>query len=224
MKSSYTHAVFPKDKNSIAKHSLHDVSFAILQVKQLCSSEEHIVGLLWVLEFLKRPQKGFFNNPKREMLKEALVELQVLANKNGEYVLDPVLSDVLRMCEVQNQLSSKAFSLIQNTGDFHLPKNEDSDEESSSEDKYEVFASTITISLEFWDQVSGRYSNPDNIPDSVLKIRVGKSTYEFLKTLKWWCKQKRPGSYTSRPFSRIIQLIFLILLPLKSKNRMIPCC
>jgi len=189
MKSSYTHAVFPKDKNSIAKHSLHDVSFAILQVKQLCSSEEHIVGLLWVLEFLKRPQKGFFNNPKREMLKEALVELQVLANKNGEYVLDPVLVDVLRMCELQNQLSSKAFSLIQNTGEFHILKNDDPNEESEdkslSEDKYEVFASTITLNLDFWDQESGKYSNPDKIPDSVLKIRVGKSTYEFLKTLKW---------------------------------------
>jgi len=189
MKMSYTHAVFPKGRDSIVRYTLHNVSFAVLQIKELCGDEENLTGLLWVLEYLKHPQKGFFKNPSRAILKDSLVEYQVLVKKGEDYIVDEVFAQVLKAIEEQNNLYIRAFKLVQNlpskTSSLKLNEDDDSPSEVLSTNRFESFADSLQLELDFWDQDSGRYSNPDKIPDSVLKIKVGKSTYQFLKSLDW---------------------------------------
>ena len=191
MKMSYTHAVFPKGENSIVRYSLHNVSFAVLQIRELCRDEENLTGLLWILEYLKHPQKGFFKNPSREALKDALLEYQVLVKKGEDYVVDEIFAYVLKAFEEQNNLYFRAFKLMQNLPNkvIGLKLNEDGEnlesEDSEKPSRFESFADDLHLELDFWDQESGRYSNPDKIPDSVLKIKVGKLTYQFLKSLEW---------------------------------------
>jgi len=180
----YTHAVFISDTGKgIIKHSLHDVSFAILQLKELVGSEDTLVGLLWLLEYLKKPAPGFFKNPLRTPLKEALIEYSIILPKNDDYVIEKVFRRVLLLAESQNNLYERGFKAIQNV-DSKVPLLED--ESSSSEsNRFEELANSITIELDFWDQDSGRFSNPDAIPERELRIKLGKSTQDFLRTLEW---------------------------------------
>ena len=186
---SYTHAVFLKGREDIVKFTLHEVSFALLQVRELCAAEDRVVGLLWVLEYIRRPRKGYFNNPKRETLKDSLIEYQVLNKKGNDWEVEEVFLRVLKEVDRQNSLYSRAFKLVQN-----LKKRESSAlvvfSENDSEvpvidDRFDLFAESISLEVDFWDQASGKYSNPDKLPDSVLRVRVGRHTYDFLKTLKW---------------------------------------
>lgn len=181
----YTHAVFFSDTGKgIVKHSLHDVSFAILQLKELVGSEETLVGLLWLLEYLKKPAPGFFKNPLRTSLKEALVEYSILLPKNDDYFIEKVFRRVLLLAETQNNLYERGFKAVQNVNStiFQLLEDENSSSESN---RFEELANSITIELDFWDQDSGRYSNPDAIPERELRIKLGKSTQDFLRTLEW---------------------------------------
>lgn len=96
---------------------------------------------------------------------------------------------MLKAIEEQNNLYIRAFKLVQNlpskTSSLKLNEDDDSPSEVLSTNRFESFADSLQLELDFWDQDSGRYSNPDKIPDSVLKIKVGKSTYQFLKSLDW---------------------------------------
>lgn len=183
---SYTHAVFLKGKEEIVKYTLHEVSFALLQIRELSSSEDHVVGLLWVLEFIRKPRKGYFNNSKRETLRESLVEYQVLTKKGDDWEVDEVFLRVLKEVDRQNDLYNRAFKLVQNFKKNPSPALSESEPEVSLiSNRYEIFADSISLDLDFWDQASGKYSNPDKIPDSLLKVKVGRHTYEFLRSLKW---------------------------------------
>jgi hypothetical protein len=185
MKISYTHAVFPKGKDGIVRFTLHSVSFAVLQIKELCSDEGNLTGLLWVIEYLRKPQKGFFINPKRESLRDSLVDYQVLIKKDNDYVLDPVVAHVIQALDEQNDLYMRAFKLIQNLNSNDYASFSEDDEKPAPTDRFESFADSLSLELDFWDQDSNKYSNPDKVPDSVLKIKVGRSTYNFLKSLEW---------------------------------------
>jgi hypothetical protein len=184
---SYTHAVFIKGKEDVVMHTLHEVSYALLQVKELCSSEEYVVGLLWVLEYLKKPSKGYFKNPARENLKESLLEFEVLKQSGSDFELDSVFSRVLKEVEKQNRLYIRAFRLIQNLPKDETPNFSDTEEEEFSpiKDKFTLLSESLSLSLDFWDQETGAFSNPDKIPERILRIKIGKPTYQFLKSLKW---------------------------------------
>ena len=182
---SYTHAVFPKGRDGIVRFTLHSVSFAVLQIKELCSDEGNLTGLLWVLEYLRKPQKGFFKNPKRDSLRDVLLDYQILTKKDDDYVVDPVFAHVIQAIDEQNNLYMRAFRLVQNLTSEESSSIADDDEKPVVVDRYESFADGLSLELDFWDQESNKYSNPDKVPDSVLKIKVGRSTYNFLRSLKW---------------------------------------
>ena len=116
-----------------------------------------------------------------------MVEYQVLTKKGDDWEVDEVFLRVLKEVDRQNDLYNRAFKLVQNFKPNSLPGISESEPEVSSliSNRFETFADSIALDLDFWDQASGKYSNPDKIPDSLLKVKVGRHTYEFLRSLKW---------------------------------------
>lgn len=178
---SYTHAVVRSKEDRIFKFPLQDVSYAILQIKEMVGSEENLTLLLWVIGYLKAPKKNYFEDPRKSVFKETLMDNRILFLKNGQYVLDDVFAIILKQVEEQNNLFFRGFRLLQKakTGKVSL----DGDE--SSSDEFEELAATICLELDFWNSETGKYSNPDALPEKYLKVKLPKSVYSYLKGLEW---------------------------------------
>jgi hypothetical protein len=195
---SYTHAVFRKGKYGLVKFALFNVSYAILQVRELCSTEENITSLLWILEFLRKPQKGYFlsEDPKIEAIRESLIEYKILIpTNNGDYTLESVFLVVLQAMSIQNNLAAKAIKVAANIKEPVTPtldSIEEGDESIGKSDRFDRLAESLTLELDFWDESTNRYSNPNLIPKVKGKssaagfadgFTLGKINDDFLKGL-----------------------------------------
>lgn len=181
-KPSYTHAVVQTKDEKVLKIPLQEVSFALLQIKEMVESEENLTLLLWIIGYFKSPKKSYFSDPSKSVFRETLMDNRILFLRNNQFVLDEVFAQILWKIEQQNNLFFRGFKLLQKSKSAQKTSLE-GEEISSTE--LEELAATINLEIDFWNSETGRYSNPDVLPESYVKVKLPRKVYNYLKTLEW---------------------------------------
>lgn len=168
------------------KASKSFVAYCVTQIKQMTFSPEGLVVLMYLIE-LSRQHK---NTPLGKRHMHQLTQLGIIEKSTDGFVLNPVFRQVLIEADQQNNMYATMYNKL--VYDKEPEKKESPTDSSESPEKDSPFDEqqmqvifigmkplfeNIVLKFEYYNSLTGQYSNIDYKPDDEFEIPATLRTY-----------------------------------------------